>query len=231
MLSFRTIEDAMTDTVAIPLWIVVAAAVLLVLAAVWNVFFPTFRAYFRWRRRRVIEAINAILPVQLPALALMRRATVIDHLANDEKVLEMADGIAKARGEPKAVTMRRARGYARSIVPALSPFFYFRIYYWLARQFIRTVHWVHVGYIHEDTQQFVNDKSCVVMIGNHRSNMDGILIPYVTLHRTMLSFGAGEWSRISIWRSRPACRRASSSRASSAATAGSSSPSSACSTT
>jgi glycerol-3-phosphate O-acyltransferase len=27
--------------------------------------------------------------------------------------------------------------------------------------------------------------------------MDGLLIPYVTLHRTMLSFGAGEWS--SIW--------------------------------
>lgn len=186
----------MSDTLAIPVWLVVAAAVLLVLAAVWNLAFPTIRASLRWRRRRVIEAINAAHPIHLPPLALMRRSTVIDHLANDVKVLEMVEGIAEARGEARATTIKRARAYARSIVPALSPFFYFRVYYWLARSFIRSAHWVHVGYVHEDTRHLNNPKSCVVMIGNHRSNMDGILIPYVTLHRTMLSFGAGEWSRI-----------------------------------
>ena len=186
----------MTDTIAIPVWLVVGAAVLLILASVRNLAFPAIRGYLRWRRRRVIETINAALPVHLPALAVMRRSTVIDQLVNDEKVLEMIKGIAEARGEPQATTTKRARAYARSIVPALSPFFYFRVYYWIARHFIRTAHWVHVGYVHEDTRLFNNPKSCVVMIGNHRSNMDGLLIPYVTLHRTMLSFGAGEWSRI-----------------------------------
>ncbi|MHA1537278.1 MAG: 1-acyl-sn-glycerol-3-phosphate acyltransferase [Alphaproteobacteria bacterium] len=180
----------------IPVWMVVVAAVLLVLAAIWNLAFPSIRSYLRWRRRRVIETINSALPVHLPALALMRRSTVIDQLANDEKVLEMVEEIAARRGEPKAALVKSVRAYARSIVPALSPFFYFRVYYWIARHFIRAAHWVHVGYVHEDTKHFNNPKSCVVMIGNHRSNMDGLLIPYVTLHRTMLSFGAGEWSRI-----------------------------------
>ena len=103
----------MNNTMAIPVWLVVAATVLLVLAAVWNLAFPTVRAYLRWRRRRMIETINAALPIHLPALALMRRSTVIDQLANDEKVLEMVEGIAAARGESRMATMKRARTYAR----------------------------------------------------------------------------------------------------------------------
>ena len=186
----------MTDTMAIPVWIVVAASVLLLLAAVWNLAFPAIRVYLRWRRRHVIETINATRPIALPALAVMRRSTVIDQLANDAKVLEMVEDIAEARGESRTAIMKRVRAYAHSIVPALSPFFYFRVYYWLARHFIRSAHWVHVGYVHEDTMHHFDPKTCVIMISNHRSNMDGILIPYVTLHRTMLSFGAGEWSRI-----------------------------------
>jgi len=186
----------MTETLAIPIWIVVLAGLALILAALRNLLVPMLRGYVRWRRRGLVDKINARLPVQLPTLALMRRSTVIDQLANDEKVLEMAEGVAKARGEPRAAAVKRARGYARSIVPALSPFFYFRVYSLIARLFIRAIHWVHVGYVHEDADGLNDPKSCVVMIGNHRSNMDGILIPYVTMHRTMLSFGAGEWSRI-----------------------------------
>lgn len=186
----------MTDSVPIPTWLVVIASAALVLAVIRNVAFPVVRAYVRLRRRRLVDNINSHLPVHLPPLALMRRSTLIDQLANDEKVLEMVEGVAQARGEPRAAVVKRARRYARSIVPALSPFFYFRVYHWLNRLFIRAIHWVHVGYVHEDTKHLTDPKTCVVMIGNHRSNIDGILIPYVTLHRTMLSFGAGEWSRI-----------------------------------
>ena len=180
----------MTETMTIPAWLVVTASAALVLAVVWNIAFPVVRAYVRWRRRRLVENINSHLPIHLPPLALMRRSTVIDQLANDERVLEMVEGVARARSEPRATVVKRARRYARSIVPALSPFFYFRVYHWLNRIFIRAVHWVHVGYVHEDTNHLTDPRTCVVMIGNHRSNMDGILIPYVTLHRTMLSFGA-----------------------------------------
>jgi glycerol-3-phosphate O-acyltransferase len=55
---------------------------------------------------------------------------------------------------------------------------------------------VRVGFVDEEGFTKVDPDSSVVLIMNHRSNMDYILIGYLTISRIALSFAVGEWARV-----------------------------------
>ena len=75
----------MTDTITIPVWLVVGAAVLLILASVRNLAFPAIRSYLRWRRRRVIETINAARRVTIHTIVLGYSSSFMRRLAKQHR--------------------------------------------------------------------------------------------------------------------------------------------------
>ena len=89
------------DVVALPLWLVVAGAVL----ALWSVFdrmlVPSIRWFVRRRLNRVIDDLNARLQFQIPRFASTRRQGLIDRLTYDRKSWKRSTGRLRRRGLPE----------------------------------------------------------------------------------------------------------------------------------
>ena len=186
----------MTDTVAVPLWLLLLLAALAVAAALQWLLLPGMRWYFRRKVRKVIDEISVRLNIELPQFKLTRRRALIDRLMSDPRVQAAAQAHADEKGEPVAATMQRVHGYAREIVPAFNAYVYFRVGYWLAKTFARFVYRVRLGYTDTESLSALNPKSTVVFVMNHRSNMDYILVSFLAAERVALSYAVGEWARI-----------------------------------
>ena len=157
---------------------------------------PSVRWYFRRKVRGVIEEVSVRLKIDIPQFKLTRRRALIDRLLADPKVLAAADDYSAANQVPRSVAMERVSRYAQEIVPAFNAYVYFRIGYWLAKTFARTIYRVRLGYTDSDSLAAINPKSTVVFVMNHRSNMDYILVSFLAAERVALSYAVGEWARI-----------------------------------
>ena len=184
------------DVVALPLWLVVAGAVL----ALWSVFdrmlVPSIRWFVRRRLNRVIDDLNARLQFQIPRFASTRRQVLIDRLTYDPEVLETVDRQASASGTPRDVLIAEAARYAREIVPSFNAYAYFRIGHYVARRIIRLLYRVRLGSANEQALSAIDPKSSIVFVINHRSNMDYLILAYMIVNRSALSYAVGEWARI-----------------------------------
>ena len=186
----------MTQTVAVPLWLLVLLLALALFAALQWLLFPSVRWYFRRKVRGVIEEVGVRLKIDIPQFKLTRRQALIDRLMQDPRVLAAADAHAAEHHLPRQAAMRRINGYAREIVPAFNAYVYFRVGYWLAKNFARMIYRVRLGYTDADALAAINPKSTVVFVMNHRSNMDYILVSFLAAERVALSYAVGEWARI-----------------------------------
>lgn len=184
----------MGELVALPLWLVVLVCVLATLSLFAHFLMPGTRWVLRRRVYRVIEDVNSRLKIDLPPFLLTRRDRLIDRLIYDEKVLEAAAGIAAERDVPQQVVVEEVRGYAEEIVPGFNAYFYFRLGYRIARRFIRFFYRVRLGYADLRTLDMVDRKACLVLVMNHRSNFDYLLVTYLASRRAALSYAAGEWT-------------------------------------
>ena len=61
---------------------------------------------------------------------------------------------------------------------------------------LRGFYRVTIGFVDEGSLESVSNDDSVIFMSNHRSNMDYLVMNYLTAERTMLSFGVGEWSGI-----------------------------------
>lgn len=186
----------MAGTVEVPIWLVVLGALALGFAGVRLMLSPALRWYMRRRRRRAVARINTRLQFDLPQFALTKRKVLMDRLVNDPVVVSAVETAAKERGVPVDRLARQVRSYAKDIVPAFSPYFYFRLGYWWVRRFLRFVYQVRVGHTDEAGLSKISPNATVVMILNHRSNIDVYIVTYLASRRSILSFAAGEWSRV-----------------------------------
>ncbi|MDH5541217.1 MAG: 1-acyl-sn-glycerol-3-phosphate acyltransferase, partial [Rhizobacter sp.] len=152
--------------------------------------------YFRRKVRGVIEEVSVRLNIDLPQFKLTRRQALIDRLLADPKVLAAADEFSVQQKLPRSVAIERVERYAREIVPAFNAYVYFRVGYWLAKTFARTIYRVRLGYTDTESLAALNPKSTVVFVMNHRSNMDYILVSFLAAERVALSYAVGEWARI-----------------------------------
>ena len=121
---------------------------------------------------------------------------LIDRLTFDTRVVEAAEGHARATGEPREVVMARASGYAEEIVPAFNAYLYFRLGYAMARRVARLLYRVRLGYSDEAGLAAIEKGATVVFVMNHRSNMDYIVVGFLAADRAALSYAVGEWARI-----------------------------------
>ncbi|MGZ5382352.1 MAG: 1-acyl-sn-glycerol-3-phosphate acyltransferase, partial [Thermoanaerobaculia bacterium] len=108
----------MYATVSLPAWAFVLLAALAGWAVLDRLLRPAARAVMRRRANRVIDEMNARLPVRLPPFKMTKREVLVDQLRFDPKVLEAAEAFAKESGLSREEVQKRIEKDAREIVPA-----------------------------------------------------------------------------------------------------------------
>ena len=149
----------------------------------------------RWNRGLIAEA-NRNLHLPVPEFQYTSRRKVINRLLEDELLLQRIDQQVSATGESANALRRRCRRYAREIVPAFSAIFYFRIGYWLARTLLLSLYRVHVRNLDVERLDSIKPGSSVILMMNHRSSIDPLLVTYLASRRSTLLTAAGEWARM-----------------------------------
>ena len=163
------------------------AAAIIVLAA---------RSILRRWDASVLEAANRELQIPVPRFQTMNRRQLIGQLLDDEQIQRRIREQAAETGVPAVKLKRRCRQYANEIVPAFKALFYFRIGYWLARTLLLSLHRVHFRVADMAALDAIESNASVVIIMNHRSNLDVLLINYLASRRANLMQFAGEWARM-----------------------------------
>ena len=186
----------MTDPVVVPFWLLLLLILFALPTLFTQVFIPLWlKLWNRWSQQ-AFNDVNPQLQLKLSPFTLTRYKALAAQLATDPKLLETAVEIAQQQGVTLEAVRARLDKIALEIVPAFNPFFYFRVGYRLGRGMLRGFYRVSIGFVDEQSLATVSNDDSVIFMSNHRSNMDYLLMNYLTSERTMLSFGVGEWSGI-----------------------------------
>jgi glycerol-3-phosphate O-acyltransferase len=137
----------------------------------------------------------------LPPFRITRRRAVISRLLADSRIFRAAQVYAQDQEKSLEWAFEKVRRYAEEIVPAPNIYFYYRLGNRLGKSAIRMLYRVRTGFADAAGTQGINPRSSLVFIMNHRSNMDYLLLVYLSLKRMALSFAVGEWAR--VWPLRP----------------------------
>ena len=114
----------------------------------------------------------------------------------DPMVLEAARAYAAETGKPGGEVSAEIQTYAREIVPAFNAYLYFRVGNWLARKLTLMMYRVRIGFTDEAALAAAGSNRTVVFVMNHRSNMDYVLVGYLSADLAALSYAVGEWARV-----------------------------------
>ncbi|MEO7135099.1 MAG: 1-acyl-sn-glycerol-3-phosphate acyltransferase [Vicinamibacterales bacterium] len=186
----------MTSSVSLPLWLLILIGIFAAWAALDRLLVPSVRWFIRRRVNRVLDTVGNRLDIKIPEFTLTRRQVLIDRLVHDRAVHTAALQYAAENNMPGAVATATVLRYAREIVPAFNAFFYFRIGYSLARRLSRAFYRVRLGYADDEGLRRIGADSTPVFVINHRSNFDYVLVAFLSMERTALSYAVGEWARI-----------------------------------
>ncbi len=137
----------------------------------------------------------------LPSFRITRRRAVISRLLADSRIFRAAQVYAQEQGKSLEWAFAKVKRYAEEIVPAPNISFYYRLGNRLGKSAIRMLYRVRTGFADAAGYQRIKPRSSLVFIMNHRSNMDYLLLIYLSLKRLALSFAVGEWA--TVWPLRP----------------------------
>lgn len=186
----------MTQTVALPAWLLLCIAAL-ALWALWDhVLGPAWHGFMSRTANQVIDELSTRLRIGIRPWQRTRRQALIDRLITDPKVEAAAEQFARQNKLSQPAALRIVERYARETVPAFNAYFYFRVGCWIARKVAQSLYRVRLGYIDSDGLARVDSNATVVFVMNHRSNMDYVLAAYLAAEQTSLSYAVGEWAQI-----------------------------------
>jgi len=158
--------------------------------------FFVLRMMMRRYSRRVIEDANRSLRLPIPGFALLDRKVLMSRLLDHKDVKAAIEKRSGATGVPIPALQSQCNRYAKEIVPAFRATFYFRVGYWLARRLLLSHYRVHSRLLDEAAIDDIDRHASAVLVSNHRSNMDVLLLNYLASHRSTLMHAAGEWARL-----------------------------------
>lgn len=184
----------MLDAVEIPLWTLVILILFATVTFASHFLFPSVRWFFRRRAETLVARLNTRLARPIEPFKLARRSDTIERLAHDPDVAHAILAHARATGMPESVAYETARRYAREIVPGFSALLYFGVATGLARWLSRSLYRVRVSGEAEAMTAIRGDVP-IVFVLNHRSNMDYVLVTWLTAQKTALAYAVGEWAR------------------------------------
>ena len=186
----------MTQSVEMPLWLLLLVLGFALVAALDKVMIPSVRWFFRRRLERAVARLNLRLERPIQPFKLARRYDMIQRLIYDPQVSQAIADHARTEGIPEAVAFAEARRYAREIVPSFSASAYFGFAIRLARLLSNTLYRVRLGHHDEKGLKDVDPEATMVFVMNHRSNMDYVLVTYLAAERSALSYAVGEWAQV-----------------------------------
>ncbi|MEX2242124.1 MAG: 1-acyl-sn-glycerol-3-phosphate acyltransferase [Burkholderiales bacterium] len=186
----------MPESVAVPLWLAVAGALLAAWALYEHLLMPALRWLVMHPANQVIDEVGKRLRIGIRPFQRTRRQALIHRLMTDPKVQRAAEEYAREHQVSLVAAMHRVERYARETVPAFNAYLYFRIGYWAGKRLAQLLYRVRLGYVDAENLQRVEPDSTVVFVMNHRSNMDYVLAGYLAADQTALSYAVGEWARI-----------------------------------
>ncbi|SEQ10042.1 glycerol-3-phosphate acyltransferase [Thalassovita taeanensis] len=179
-----------------PVWVLVLLVAFAAVTFASHFLFPSVRWFFRRRMERLVAQLNKRLTRPIEPFKLARRYDMIQRLIYDPEISTAIAAHAAARGVPENVAFETARRYAREIVPSFSAWTYFRFATRAARLLSQAVYHVRVVHHEGDALEGVDPEATVVFVMNHRSNMDYVLVTYLSAGRGALSYAVGEWAHI-----------------------------------
>lgn len=186
----------LTADVVLPVWAVIALAILSMWTVLRSLLLPSVRWAIRRRANRAIAELNTRLKLHIQPFKLTKRKVLVDRLLFDPEVLAAVDRHATETGMSREEAMAKAASYAKEIVPHFSAYAYFHIGAKLARRISQALYRVRLGYANDDALRSVAPDSSVVFVINHRSNMDYVLVTYVAASQSALSYAVGEWAQV-----------------------------------
>ncbi|WIV50213.1 1-acyl-sn-glycerol-3-phosphate acyltransferase [Marivivens sp. LCG002] len=186
----------MTQTVSVPLWLLLLILVFAGVTFASHFLFPSVRWFFRRRMEKAVARLNQRLTRPIQPFKLARRYDMIQRLVYDPEVTAAVFEEARSEGIPENVAFERATRYAREIVPSFSATMYFTIGARLSAWLTKLLYHVRIGAFDRDKIEKIHPDASVVFVMNHRSNMDYVLITYLTSTAGTVSYAVGEWARI-----------------------------------
>ena len=186
----------MTQTVEIPIWLLLVVLTLAVFAALDKIMIPSVRWFFRRRLERAVKRLNKRLERPIQPFKLARRYDMIQRLIYDPQVSLAVAAHAKAQGIPENVAFEEAKSYAREIVPSFSASAYFGFAIRVAKFLSNAFYRVRLGQHDDVGLKGIDKDATVIFVMNHRSNMDYVLVTYLAAERSALSYAVGEWARV-----------------------------------
>ena len=186
----------MSDIVAVPLWLAIAAGLLAAWAFYEHILIPGLRWIVTHPANQVMDELSTRLRIGIRPFQRTRRQALIHRLLTDPKVQQAAEKFSQENRIPIISSLKFVETYAREIVPAFNAYLYFRIGYWIGRTVARTLYRVRLGYIDAAGIARIDPDATVVCVMNHRSNMDYVLAGYLAADQAALSYAVGEWARL-----------------------------------
>jgi len=185
-----------TESVALPVWLVVAVGAFALWALYEHVVMPALRWMFTHPANRVIDDVSPRLRIGIRPFQRTRRQALIHRLLTDPKVQQAAEDHSRQQRQPLPRVLKLIEAHAREIVPAFNAYLYFRTGYWLGRRIARLLYRVRIGYVDSAGLERIDPDATVVCVMNHRSNMDYVLAGFLAADQAALSYAVGEWARI-----------------------------------
>lgn len=136
----------MSQTIEMPLWLLVLVLGFAAYAAWEKVMIPSVRWFFRRRLEKVVARLNQNLERPIQPFKLARRYDMIQRLIYDPQVSQAVVDHARAEGIPESVAFAAAERYAREIVPSFSASAYFGFAIRVARFLSVALYRVRLGY-------------------------------------------------------------------------------------
>ncbi|UWQ01001.1 1-acyl-sn-glycerol-3-phosphate acyltransferase [Aliiroseovarius crassostreae] len=186
----------MTQTIELPLWVLVLILGFAAVTFASHFLFPSVRWFFRKRLERAVARLNERLERPIEPFKLARRYDMVQRLSYDPEVARAIAEHAAEEGIPEQVAFEKAQRYAREIVPRFSATAYFGFGIRLAKLLSRAFYRVRLGAFDEAHLKDVSKDATVVFVMNHRSNMDYVLVTWLSAEHSHLSYAVGEWARV-----------------------------------
>jgi len=186
----------MTQTVQLPLWLFVLIVLFAAVTALSHFLLPSVRWFFRRRFERAVARLNKRLKRPIQPFKLARRHDMIQRLIYDPEVSREIAVYAEQNEVPEAVAFQKAQEYAREIVPSFSAFAYFSFAMRVAKILAESVYRIRTAPQNDVVFANIPEDSTAVFVMNHRSNMDYVLVTYLTSKTSTLSYAVGEWARV-----------------------------------
>ncbi len=179
----------------LPLWAMLPVLVLAALGAKATIVDPLVRRVLSQRERDLKARLNTTLTRPLPKVLQVPRRVLMERLFNDEQVQAAIEAEAETQGREAAE--KDAHAYIDELMPSFFALFYFHIGYWLARRWLRSMYDIQVvQQPPPEAYADIPENASIVLVGNHRSNLDVAVLSYLASRTSMISFAAGEWAAV-----------------------------------